>query len=316
IPDSVDWTQDEHRAVLAWTASNEQAQAAIWDFDTQEVVQRLVHPTDRLITRVRWSHDETRIATAAEDGLARIWDVQSGTLLVEMEVGLTSFGEPAFVNDIQWSRNDQFIVTIDEIDQVIIWDAETGTRLVILPLEGRQSLLSRIDWMDNGQRLAIGDGLGSVIIWDIQSGTPVLEPLMHMGQVTEVIWNEAEDQLLTSSSDGLVRLWDAQSGALLQEFTGHQSGVRYAGWSPDEQLIFSAGFDGSIRAWDIESGEETLFIENAYAGAEVFLSADASELLLFTRQGRLAIWQIEVERLAALVQTRLENLGVPLDTTP
>src|SRR3990167_9370192 len=53
------------------------------------------HPT-RCFTQVHFSHDGSRLASAGEDGLMCVWQVESGTLIVRLEGHLNSVNGVCF----------------------------------------------------------------------------------------------------------------------------------------------------------------------------------------------------------------------------
>jgi WD40 repeat protein len=71
----------------------------------------------KLINSAQFSPDAKRIVTASSDKTAKIWDVASGNLLLNLK------GDSAEVTSAQYSRDGKNIVTASD-SSAKIWDAD------------------------------------------------------------------------------------------------------------------------------------------------------------------------------------------------
>jgi WD40 repeat protein len=76
----------------------------IWDPVTATVLTRLDGHRDSVLG-IRWSPDDSRIATASDDRTARVWDPQTGEELDRLE------GHTSGVLDCDWSPDGGILVT-------------------------------------------------------------------------------------------------------------------------------------------------------------------------------------------------------------
>lgn len=111
----------------------------------------LNHPG--LVSTARWSPDGRRVLTACQDGLARVWDGMSGSLLAEFEFSeRTELGARYPVDMADWSPSGRLILLFSESGRIQIESANlvdmieaAKVRLATAPPRGltRESLDAR-----------------------------------------------------------------------------------------------------------------------------------------------------------------------------
>ena len=67
-----------------------------------------------------FSPDSRLVATAGADGVARVWELQTGSLKLELK------GHTSSVNDVNFSPDGRYIATAGEDTTAKLWDATTG----------------------------------------------------------------------------------------------------------------------------------------------------------------------------------------------
>jgi WD40 repeat protein len=93
---------------------------------------------------VEWSPDGEHIVAGYEDGVAKVWDVGGG------DVVLTFAGHTDQVWDVTWSPDGKRIVSSDETGTVKVWDAENGTEVLSFKAPG--TVLS-VNWSPDGKHV-------------------------------------------------------------------------------------------------------------------------------------------------------------------
>ena len=109
----VDFSPDSTRLVSA----SHNRTASIWDIETGEVVQTLEHGA--LVIAAKYSPQGDRIATATGDSV-RVWDSNSGRLLVDIKVTVT----PWYNTGLLWFNNLLFAISGSKIKQI---EVSTGS---------------------------------------------------------------------------------------------------------------------------------------------------------------------------------------------
>ena len=214
------------------------------------------------------SPDGPRLASASEDGTARIWDPATGTC----EHTLT--GHQGAVNAVCacTTAAGLRLATGGEDGTVRIWDPATGTCEHTLPgHDGDVYALCAYPTAD-GLRLAAGYGNGTVRIWDPATGTREHTLTAHYARVIALCsWTTPDGPRLatfalwdntTGSFDRTVRIWDPATGTREHTLTGPYEWAKElcAYISPDGPRLVTAGDERVVRIWDPATGtcEHTL----------------------------------------------------------
>ncbi|WP_405817547.1 WD40 repeat domain-containing protein [Streptomyces sp. NBC_01390] len=208
----------------------------------------LPHPQPTL--DLDFSRDGKTLATGGRDGVARLWDLTTGTVTDT----LTTQGM-AVVDAVAFSPNGYTVATSSEDltdSRVRLWDLLTVTPPTVQPtLEAphwhgfKPLAFGRLD-----DQLATGGADNIVRVWNV-SGTVNAAVTGHTGPVTTVAFSPDGDTLATGSKDRTVRLWDTSTRGVypIDTLTGHTAEVTSVAFSPDGRTVASAGLDGTVRLW-------------------------------------------------------------------
>ena len=89
-----------------------------------------------VINEITSSADGRYLATASQDGTARIWEAQSGRL-----VALLPDGSP--VQEVQFSAGSALALTVDSRGIVRVWDTNLGNETATLRVPAHEDALAR-----------------------------------------------------------------------------------------------------------------------------------------------------------------------------
>ena len=211
----------------------------------------LVLHHDAEVWTVTYSPDGKHIATASQDGMGRIWDANTGKLLITLK------GHTESVNGIVYSPDGKRIATTSDDHTAKVWSAATGEEL--LTLIGHADVVRRIAFSPDGTRLVTTSLDRTAKVWDAFTGQELLSFSGHEGQVLDVAFNRDGKRVATSGGDGFVRIWDISSGeellALGSEEFFWPSGVTF---SQDGVLVAATGPGDDpnwVRVWNATTGE-------------------------------------------------------------
>ena len=112
-----------------FASADHHGKVGVWDVGGH-LRQMLDHPM--ACFGVAISGDSRRVATGSNDGVVRIWDMESGELREE----LVHFGR---VSSLDFSGDDQYLVTGGEEGVLRVWDVSQGA-LVVLEKDLRSAI--------------------------------------------------------------------------------------------------------------------------------------------------------------------------------
>jgi WD40 repeat protein len=216
----------------------------VWDTTNGDELLALPGHEDWIWTAA-WSPDGERFVSASEDGSAKVWDGESGDLLL-------TFGEHSPVS-ASWAPDGDRIVTASLDGSAKIWDAETGEVLNDLFPEDFTSGVSTAAWSPDGTRIATfsQDSVGR--IWDADSGEQILTSNTVSGE-PKAFWSPSGDHIVTGGLNG-VQVWDANTGNQLLSLS---DSFAYSKWSPDGTRIALGDNVGPLEVFPIWRSLEEL----------------------------------------------------------
>jgi WD40 repeat protein/serine/threonine protein kinase len=237
------------------------------------------------VNSVSPSKDGRRIVTSCDDGVARIWDLESGRLL-------SSLPHDARANTAVFVADDRQVLTSCQDGSVRLWDCGESKVLLEFPRMPHSRIppaLSR-----DLKRAAVLDSDRSVQVWDLEQRRPVGSSLKLKGVVNSAAFSSDPNVLAVAARDGSVGvwrvedsrqitllkkpneidkiefspdgsilaaaegktniLWDTQTWRSLAEFKGQDGGMLMMAFTPDGRRLVSDAYDQAPRIWEVPSG--------------------------------------------------------------
>jgi len=249
---------------------------------------RLVLPAGARVRTASYSPDGTRVVTASDDGIARIYSVKDdrGRLVQRLR-------DRSSIFTASFDPTGSLVVTAGREHSAKVWSATTGARQSELPhsasvasasfsKDGRFVVTGSADktirlWRRNGDlvRTITVDGTvkattfspdGSLIaavlesaggrltarVFDADSGDVRHAPDQH--GIAAVAFSPDSRILATASSDRTTKLWDARSGEFLHELSQPEGRIQHVNFSPNGRQVVTASNGGTAGLWDVATG--------------------------------------------------------------
>jgi len=231
-----------------------------------------------------FSSDSQRVIATSADGVAHIWEAETGKVLKEFQV-------PGKLPAL-WLSDEKRILTLTKGESARLWEASTGQPLSP-PLDHPE--LAFTDVSPDGTRILTASTLGSVQVWDAGSGAKIGGPLQHGEILFAASFSIDGTKVITGASDGFARVWEVATGAQLGEMK-HADPLWFAHMTAAGDRIVTRTTDGEVQL-----GEGSTF--QPWAGPIVpggrdfgaTVSVDGSRLLV-PGSGRLTIWNVATGR--------------------
>ena len=240
-------------------------------FSREEIPRVTKHVLERHTDEVwfvAYSHDGTKLATAAKDAVVAVWEVAS--MLSSTTSMAINPSNGAAVSNL------------------------AGTKMLC----GHTDALCAIAWSPDDTHLLTCACDQLIKMWDVNSGECVQTFSRHTESVTAIAWLPDGNYFISAGVDKTVLLWGVASGAVLSSWTGsrvHNLAVNSHG----TQLI--AACERGIRVCPIEtmSSEtptltvtEELWIEESEPITSLCLTKDGRHALVNTASQEIHLWEL------------------------
>jgi len=279
-----------------------------------------------------FSPDGRRIAIASEDGLARIWDADTGKELLSLR-------HDRRVKHVSFHPDGVRLATAGAAGQtnaeVSVWNLATGDKLFSLPHPSerpdyvefspdgtrvltlgaraahiwdlaRKQVLPSFNFKDvrsaafspDGSLLLVREGSAGVSVYDIARGLQVGPTIKHENYMLDHANFGADANTLVVVGGGYARIWNARDGSAITPPLEHATGtqVTYADASRNGEFVATVASDGSARLWDARTGQAlSPPLVHGSDVRHVAFSPDGSRIV--TSGGdRARVWRLSVGR--------------------
>jgi WD40 repeat protein len=205
------------------------------------------------------------IATAGQDGLAKIWDARTGVLAQTFRVG-------DIVRSVAFNGDDSLLLTSSDIGTADIWSVASGERLSSFPCADSEAgtdpdnriAAHAAQFSPNGKYMAVGCNDGAVNIWDIRAHILKNKLVDRSSPIWSVAYSPNGEKIAASAEDGTVRLWtdtgqpsspeDRRSAEPI--IIDNHLRVKSIRFSHDGLFILGASDNATAIIWDTETGRQ------------------------------------------------------------
>jgi WD40 repeat protein len=261
----VKWSPDGSRIA---TTNYLSGTIVIWDPQTSEAILTIDSGASTgNLQDVFWSPDSSQIVTTDWVMLAKVWDANTGQLLLtfnghvgepksKFQVGDSLFGGG-------WSPDGSRISTMGGWGRERVWDAHTGEEILSFQVTNDIGTPGR--WSPDGKRLATCAIPQVLQIWNAETGDPILGGYVNNTEDSSFgdsmdwcfgpEWSPDGSHLLTTSFGGNgATIWNANTGESTLIFSEHSGGLVLPTWSPNGERVATGDTSGVIKIWDPDTG--------------------------------------------------------------
>ncbi len=202
------------------------------------------HTFPKGVIAVRLNSDGKTCVTTAVNGNSRLWDMESGGVLVLVQ------GSSIFC-PAQLSPDGKTLVSIhkESIATLQLWDVASGT--CRHTLRGHEGMIEFAAFSSDGKVLVSTDRTGCIRLWDVASGSCSLDVFVHDLISSSVQMGPDGNTLVFRQRDDTIELWDVNSSSShrILSTQGHLAQL-----SPDGKFLACALGNGTLQLWDVASG--------------------------------------------------------------
>ncbi|XP_003699960.2 angio-associated migratory cell protein [Megachile rotundata] len=216
--------------------------------------------------------DGKRIAVGYEDGVIRVIDLKSGSVLSSVS---SVMGHTSTITTIDCHSDNNLILSAAVDGKTIISSSNTGKIISVLQslnnreqnnstntdqVAGNSEGNNDSNWVETAafckdstfQVAATGTVNGEIFIWDI-SKQILRQTIEQESGVSKILWKGNTAILFSTGLDGILRCFDGRNGQCIRSFKGHTADILDLYISENGEKALTTSDDSTARIFDISS---------------------------------------------------------------
>ncbi|SCO92770.1 related to WD40-repeat protein (notchless protein) [Fusarium oxysporum] len=247
------------------------------DSDWNAFLQTLEGHTDWVIS-VAFSNDGKLITSGSDDGIVKIWNIETGEEERTLECHMDSV-------------TSVFIASGSYDKTVKIWNVATGKEE--WTLEGHVRPVTSVVFSKDGKLIASGSDGGTIKIWNMETGEEERTLECHTDWVSSVVFSNDDKLIASGSYDKTVKIWNVATGEEERTLEGHTVWVSSVVFSNDDKLIASGSYDKTVKIWNVATGKEERTLKGHMGPvSSVVFSKDDKLVASGSRDKTIKIWNM------------------------
>ena len=237
------------------------------------------------IVRSTISPNNQLLASAGEDGIINLWNLQ-GKRLAWWQ------GDSKRVWKVAFSPDNQLLASAGEDGSVRIWNLQGQ---LLDELKGHKGHVRYVTFSSDGQTIASTGGQdGMVYLWDLQGKKIKSWQADTMAMTKTANFNPHHQLIVTTGKEKKIKIWNLET-KLIQTLDFHAWGAFF---SPNGKYIVAAGDDGNIGLWNWQYQLVKKWQAHEQRIWNVAFSLDSQQIASAGEDGTVRVWNLQGQQLA------------------
>jgi len=169
-------------------------QLVLWNITAGKIALRL-EPNDTAVACLALGADGKSIAAATIEGVVRVWNSETGTLLLTENLG-------AAPKTIAVSSTHLAAIGPDGTPR--LWSV-SGEAVALAP--GRRALAEACAFSTKGDQLACATAQHTIDVWDVATGTLLCSQAGSSAEIDSIAFNSNGQKMVSGAADGSIQYW-------------------------------------------------------------------------------------------------------------
>jgi WD40 repeat protein len=272
---------------------------AVYNLETGELLMKRFGVLDpgHFESAAAFGPNGKQLATGHVDGIVRVWDLDSGQLLLASDEPLSR------VYAIAYSPDGQQLISGHENGLVVVWDSASLRK--IHNFAGHSQRVWKFAISSNNARLASMSHDKTIRLWNLSDGSPDAVLRGHSLGVTDGAF--APDGKLLATVSSVPKLWSIPHApdAHRIQTSGPVEGLAFD--ATGARVVTTSGY--SVAVWDADNGQRLHGWDDVQgAVACALFNRDGSQLILGRQDGSLRFLDIPACETTRNVPKHIESV--------
>ena len=263
----------------------------VWWYDLSTMTPVALWDTGRgWITAVAFSPNGKWLATGASEAVVKVWDVQRGVCISQMERDETKNDS---ASHLVFSPDSRYLASSCEWDYILyVWHAETGEQIAKFhgetdfrwsgvstrPIAFSNDGILLACTMPDNSLLTCADTLGRIrtpehsfnyiAVWNIKTRARIACLTEPTDFAESLCFSPCGQFLASGGQQGSVRVWAVTNWELIQAFHTYGTYPKKVFYSPEGILYAAEVSDDTFAVWDVECQKKSNIYLKAHHGLQ------------------------------------------------
>ena len=229
-----------------------------WLYELPTLSPVALWDTERgMISTVTFSSDSRLIITSTFVEYLKVWDVQNGTCVSQIELpNRRQFPRPILSQDGQRIAAASY----ENNGKIYIWCSRTGTQLSKTEI-GETNDISPLQFSPDikllaGRKRETDSDPESILVWHVETGEQIGCFTEYPEKMEKLCFSPEGRYLATGSSNGVIRVWDTESGQQEAIYSNYADAQVSPSYSPTDGLLAAVVSKRKVEVWRVEQHEK------------------------------------------------------------